>query len=63
VFVRVDPQQLSKQLALVLGVLGRVAGAAPVSRPRVQVPVRPELELAAVVVRVPGMGDDDHLAA
>src|SRR6476659_5055337 len=33
VFVRVDPQQLSKQLALVLGVLGRVVGSDPVSGP------------------------------
>src|SRR4051812_904086 len=57
---RVDPQQLPQQHVLALGVVGRVAARAAVSRPEVE-EVAEELQLAAVVVGVDRVGDDDHL--
>src|SRR5688500_12328571 len=53
----IDPQELAEQASLVLGVLARVASAAAVARPHVEVAVRAEDELAAVVVRGEAMTD------
>ena len=49
---RVDAQDLAEPDTEVLSVVGHVACAAPISGAHVEHPVRTELELAAVVVRI-----------
>jgi hypothetical protein len=57
---RIDSQELAEEAVLVLRVVGRVPSAAPVSGCRVEVAVRAELRLAAVVVAEVGVGDLQH---
>ena len=54
---RVDAEQLAEQAAEVLGVLAGVVAAAAVPGARVEEAVGAELQLAAPVVRLAGMGD------
>ncbi len=60
--MRVDPQQLAEQRARVLRVVGLVALAAAVAGAGVEEAVGTELELAAVVVRMARVWNDQHLA-
>src|SRR4051794_11503373 len=56
---RIDLQQLAEAGVGVLGVVGLVAGAPAVSGARVEQAVGAELQLAAVVVGLVGVGHDD----
>src|ERR1019366_10415809 len=55
--IDVDAQNLAQKLRQILGVVARIARKASVARADVEVAVRAELQLAAVVVRGGGMGN------
>jgi hypothetical protein len=59
---RVDPQQRPERRGQVLAGLERVAAAAPVAEAEVEPAVRPDLDVAPVVVRV-GLVEGEHRPA
>jgi hypothetical protein len=60
---RIDAQELAQQLAEPAGVVVYVAGSAAIPGRDVEEAVRPELQLAAVVVVLARVGDDQDLAS